>query len=165
MAATPWSREVHRGWDLPSPNALSHRARRSSVAADVSNLNSVTSALQKTFGIVPTIDIFINNAGISGPNAKLWEYPDDRKRIFAVNVEGMFYCCRTVVPLMRERNYGRIVNIASVAGKDGNPNASAWLARDELDSEYDRKFIERLKETNYSRVKRRQLRKLLACAV
>src|SRR5205807_2036653 len=70
-----------------------------------------------------------NNAGISGPNAKLWEYPvEDWKKIFAVNVEETFYCCRAVVPLMRERNYGRIVNIASVAGKDGNPNASAYSA-------------------------------------
>src|SRR5262249_58074226 len=69
------------------------------------------------------------SAGTSGPNAKLGEYPvDDWKRILAVNVEGTFYCCRVVVPLMRERNYGRIVNIASVAGKDGNPNASAYSA-------------------------------------
>src|SRR5262245_1503132 len=67
--------------------------------------------------------------GISGPNAKLWEYPiEDWRKIFAVNVEGTFYCCRAIVPLMRERNYGRIVNIASVAGKGGNPNASAYSA-------------------------------------
>src|SRR4029077_21214433 len=98
-------------------------------AADVGDLTSVTNALHKTLGLVPAIDIFINNAGISGPNAKLWEYPvDDWKSIFAVNVEGTFYCCRAVVPLMRERNYGRIVNIPSVAGKDGNPNASAYSA-------------------------------------
>ena len=118
-------------WDLnrEAAQAAGKKLGCSSVAADVSDLNSVTSAVQKTLGIVPTIDIFINNAGISGPNAKLWEYPvDDWKRIFAVNVEGTFYCCRVVVPLMRERNYGRIVNIASVAGKDGNPNASAYSA-------------------------------------
>ncbi|TMJ35563.1 MAG: SDR family oxidoreductase [Alphaproteobacteria bacterium] len=101
----------------------------SSIAADVSDPASVGSALQKTLRIISAIDIFINNAGISGPNAKLWEYPvEDWKKIFAVNVEGTFYCCRAVVPLMRERNYGRIVNIASVAGKDGNPNASAYSA-------------------------------------
>src|SRR5262249_2139183 len=101
----------------------------SSIAADVSDPPSVRSAVQKTLGIVSAIDILINNAGISGPNAKLWEYPvDDWKKIFAVNVEGTFCCCRAVVPLMRERNYGRIVNIASVAGKDGNPNASAYSA-------------------------------------
>jgi NAD(P)-dependent dehydrogenase (short-subunit alcohol dehydrogenase family) len=105
-------------WDLngEAAHAAGKKLGCSSVAANVSGLNSVTSAVQKTLGIVPTIDILINNAGISGPNAKLWEYPvDDWQRIFAANVEGTFYCCRTVVPLMRERNYGRIVNIASVA--------------------------------------------------
>jgi 2-dehydro-3-deoxy-L-rhamnonate dehydrogenase (NAD+) len=118
-------------WDLNSEaaHAAGKKLGGSSIAADVSDLTSVTSAVQKTLRIVPTIDIFINNAGISGPNAKLWEYPvNDWKRVFAVNVEGTFYCCRAVVPLMRERNYGRIVNVASVAGKDGNPNASAYSA-------------------------------------
>ena len=118
-------------WDLDgeAAHAAGKKLGGSSIAADVSEMTSVGSALQKTLGIVPAIDIFINNAGISGPNAKLWEYPiDDWKRIFAVNVEGTFYCCRAVVPLMRERNYGRIVNIASVAGKEGNPNASAYSA-------------------------------------
>jgi 3-oxoacyl-[acyl-carrier protein] reductase len=118
-------------WDLnrEAAQAAGNKLGGSSIAADVSDPTSVSSAVQKTLGIVPTIDIFINNAGISGPNAKLWEYPlEDWKRIFAVNVEGTFYCCRAVVPLMRERNYGRIVNIASVAGKDGNPNASAYSA-------------------------------------
>ena len=118
-------------WDLDGEagEAAGKQLGGSSIRADVSDLTSVTSALQKTLGVVPAIHILINNAGISGPNAKLWEYPvDDWQRIFAVNVEGTFYCCRTVVPLMRERNYGRIVNIASVAGKDGNPNASAYSA-------------------------------------
>jgi len=118
-------------WDLngEAAHAAGKKLGGSSIAADVSDLTSVTSAVQKTLRIVPTIDIFINNAGISGPNAKLWEYPvNDWKRVFAVNVEGTFFCCRAVVPLMRERNYGRIVNVASVAGKDGNPNASAYSA-------------------------------------
>jgi NAD(P)-dependent dehydrogenase (short-subunit alcohol dehydrogenase family) len=118
-------------WDLngEAAQAAGKRLGCLSMAADVSDLTSVTCAVQKTLRIVPTIDIFINNAGISGPNATLWEYPvDDWRRVFAVNVEGTFYCCRAVVPLMRERNYGRIVNIASVAGKDGNPNASAYSA-------------------------------------
>ena len=88
-------------WDLngEAAHAAGKKLGGSSVAADVSNLTSVMSAVEKTLGIVPTIDILINNAGISGPNAKLWEYPvDDWQRIFAVNVEGTFYCCRTVVP-------------------------------------------------------------------
>src|SRR5438034_100165 len=116
-------------WDLDSEagDAAGKKLGASSIAADVSDPASVGSALQKTLRIISAIDIFINNAGISGPNAKLWEYPvEDWKKISAVNVEGTFYCCRAVVPLMRERNYGRIVNIASVAGKDGNPNASAY---------------------------------------
>jgi len=118
-------------WDLDSEagEAAGKKLGISSIAADVSDPASVGGALQKTLRIISAIDIFINNAGISGPNAKLWEYPvEDWKKIFAVNVEGTFYCCRAVVPLMRERNYGRIVNIASVAGKDGNPNASAYSA-------------------------------------
>src|SRR5262249_36790662 len=118
-------------WDLngEAAQAAGKKLGASSIAADVSDPPSVRSAVQKTLGIVSAIDILINNAGISGPNAKLWEYPvDDWKKIFAVNVEGTFCCCRAVVPLMRERNYGRIVNIASVAGKDGNPNASAYSA-------------------------------------
>ena len=85
--------------------------------------------MHETLKAVPAIDILINNAGITGPNEKLWEYPvDGWNRVFAINVHGVFICCRAVVPLMRARNYGRIVNIASVAGKDGNPNASAYSA-------------------------------------
>src|SRR5262245_56101021 len=118
-------------WDLnaEAAQAAGKKLGAVTIAADVSDPPSVRTAVQKTLGIVSAIDILINNAGISGPNAKLWEYPvDDWKKIFAVNVEGTFYCCRAVVPLMRERSYGRIVNIASVAGKDGNPNASAYSA-------------------------------------
>ena len=118
-------------WDLDA-KAARDAARQlggSSISVDVSDLSSVMGAVQKTLGIIPAIDVLINSAGISGPNARLWEYPvDDWKRIFAVNVEGTFYCCRAVAPLMRDRNYGRIINIASVAGKDGNPNASAYSA-------------------------------------
>src|SRR5262249_46479072 len=97
--------------------------------ADVSNNDSVTRAVEETLASTRGVDILINNAGITGPNATLWDYPiDGWKRVFAVNVEGVFQCCGAFVPVMRERNYGRIVNIASVAGKDGNPNASAYSA-------------------------------------
>jgi 2-dehydro-3-deoxy-L-rhamnonate dehydrogenase (NAD+) len=99
------------------------------IAADVSDRSSVMRAVGKTLEIVSTIDVLVNNAGITGPNVKLWEYPaEDWNRVFMVNVDGTFHCCRAVVPHMRERNYGRIVNIASIAGKDGNPNASAYSA-------------------------------------
>ena len=75
------------------------------------------------------VDILVNSAGISGPNAKLWDYPVDAwHHVMNVNVNGTFNCCRELVPMMRARNYGRIVNIASIAGKEGNPNASAYSA-------------------------------------
>ena len=118
-------------WDLDAEaaRAAAKQLGGSSICVDVSDLSSVMGAVEKTLGIIQAIDVLINSAGISGPNARLWEYPvDDWKRIFAVNVEGTFYCCRAVAPLMRDRNYGRIINIASVAGKDGNPNASAYSA-------------------------------------
>ena len=73
------------------------------------------------------IDILINNAGITGPTAELWNYNiDDWNSIIDINLHGTFYCCKSIVPHMIKNNYGRIVNIASVAGKDGNANASAY---------------------------------------
>jgi 2-dehydro-3-deoxy-L-rhamnonate dehydrogenase (NAD+) len=98
------------------------------VSVDVTNQASVQSAVQQTlkFG---NIDILVNSAGITGPNVKLWDYPvADWEQVMSINLNGVFLCCREVVPHMRGRNYGRIVNIASVAGKDGNPNASAYSA-------------------------------------
>jgi 3-oxoacyl-[acyl-carrier protein] reductase len=75
------------------------------------------------------IDALVNSAGITGPNSKLWDYSlEDWQQVMAVNLNGLFLCCREVVGVMRAANYGRIVNIASVAGKDGNPNASAYSA-------------------------------------
>ena len=98
------------------------------VSVNVTNQVSVQSALQQTqkFG---NIDILVNSAGITGPNVKLWDYSlADWEQVMAINVNGVFLCCREVVPHMRTRNYGRVVNIASVAGKEGNPNASAYSA-------------------------------------
>ena len=75
------------------------------------------------------MDALVNSAGITGPNTKLWDYPvDDWRQVFDINVHGLFHCCRELSAHMRTRNTGRIVNIASVAGKDGNPNASAYSA-------------------------------------
>ena len=86
-------------------------------------------AVRQTLESHPVIDILVNCAGITGPNVKLWDYPpDDWLQVMQVNLNGLFYGCREVVPLMRSQNYGRIVNIASVAGKEGNPNASAYSA-------------------------------------
>jgi 3-oxoacyl-[acyl-carrier protein] reductase len=118
-------------WDLDG--AAGQRAATAlasqALVADVTDFASVAQAVEDTLKIVPTIDILINNAGITGPNDKLWDYPVDAwEKVFAVNVHGVFHCCRAVAPLMRANDYGRIVNIASVAGKDGNPNASAYSA-------------------------------------
>ncbi len=99
------------------------------IVVDVSDRDAVVRAAAQTVDDAAVIDILVNNAGITGPNAKMWEYPPEAwENVFAVNVHGMFHCCRAVVPLMRARNCGRIVNISSVAGKEGNPNAAAYSA-------------------------------------
>ena len=99
------------------------------VTVDVSDHASVVDAVRQTAAQHSAIDILVNSAGITGPNVKLWDYPPEQwLQVMQVNLNGLFYCCREVVPLMRERNYGRIVNMASVAGKEGNPNASAYSA-------------------------------------
>ncbi|WP_440928958.1 SDR family NAD(P)-dependent oxidoreductase [Candidatus Pelagibacter sp.] len=73
------------------------------------------------------IDIFVNNAGMTGMNAKVWEYPlDEWNKVIELNLNATFYCCKAIVPHMIKNNYGRIINIASIAGKEGNPNASAY---------------------------------------
>ena len=98
------------------------------VVVDVTAQASVQSAVQQTLKH-GNIDILVNSAGITGPNMKVWDYPlADWEQVMAINVNGLFLCCREVVPHMRDKNYGRIVNIASVAGKEGNPNASAYSA-------------------------------------
>ncbi|MBC7381123.1 MAG: SDR family oxidoreductase [Burkholderiaceae bacterium] len=99
------------------------------VAVDVSLQESVAKAVKTTVAHAGRIDALVNSAGITGPNTTVWDYPVDAwRQVIDVNLTGLFICCREVVPVMREANYGRIVNIASVAGKDGNPNASAYSA-------------------------------------
>ncbi len=99
------------------------------VAVDVSKHESVSAAVVATLQGGQRIDALVNSAGITGPNIKLWDYPVAAWRdVMDVNLNGLFHCCREVVPVMRGQGWGRIVNIASVAGKDGNPNASAYSA-------------------------------------
>jgi 3-oxoacyl-[acyl-carrier protein] reductase len=99
------------------------------VEVDVARHESVQQAVRSTLRHTQRIDALVNSAGVTGPNTKVWEYPVDAwQQVIEVNLNGLFYCCREIVPLMRQAGYGRIVNIASVAGKDGNPNASAYSA-------------------------------------
>ena len=94
---------------------------------DYSSVEAVATATAAAFG--SKIDILVNNAGIAGTNAKLWEMdPADWQRVVDVNLTGVFHCCRAVVPHLIHNGYGRIVNIASIAGKEGNPNAAHYSA-------------------------------------
>ena len=120
-------------WDRDAPALEDARSRLgegvAAVVVDVADHASVVAAVGQTRALRNSVDILVNSAGITGPNVKLWDYPpEDWVQVQQVNLNGLFFCCREIVPLMRERNYGRIVNIASVAGKDGNPNASAYSA-------------------------------------
>ena len=104
-------------------------AKAQAVEVDVGRHESVQAAVQSTLRHTQRVDALINSAGITGPNTKLWDYPVDAwRQVVDVNLNGLFHCCREIVPLMRDAGYGRIVNIASVAGKEGNPNASAYSA-------------------------------------
>ena len=104
-------------------------SKASAVMVDVSQHASVQAAVKATLLIAPRVDALVNSAGVTGPNVKLWDYPvDDWRQVMEVNLTGLFMCCREWTPHLRAHNYGRIVNIASVAGKDGNPNASAYSA-------------------------------------
>ena len=92
---------------------------------DFSNVEKSVGDLEEQFG---KIDIFINNAGMTGMNAKVWDYPlDEWKKVMELNLNATFYCCKAIVPHMIKHNYGRIVNIASIAGKEGNPNALSLI--------------------------------------
>lgn len=104
-------------------------AKAFALTVDVSQQPSVAKAVAATLAQAKRIDALVNSAGITGPNTKLWDYPVDAwQQVMEVNINGVFLCCREVVPQMRRQGWGRIVNIASVAGKDGNPNASAYSA-------------------------------------
>ena len=111
-------------WDRAALAAPLH-----GIALDLTDAAAVESAAKETAKALGGIDVLVCSAGVAGLNATLWEYPlEEWHSVFDINVNALFYCNRAVVPFMREKNYGRIVNIASIAGKEGNPNASAYSA-------------------------------------
>ena len=96
---------------------------------DITSYDSVKKSTIATLDKNNKIDILINNAGIAGPSFKTWEYPIDQwQNVIDIDLTGLFYCCKSIVPHMIKANYGRIVNIASIAGKEGNPNAMPYSA-------------------------------------
>jgi 3-oxoacyl-[acyl-carrier protein] reductase len=108
---------------------LKGRGSVQAFAVDLTKLAEVERAYAETVKALKRVDILVNNAGIAGPNVKTWEYdPKAWAQVMSVNLDTQFFCCRTVVPGMIAQNYGRIVNVASIAGKEGNPNAPAYSA-------------------------------------
>jgi 3-oxoacyl-[acyl-carrier protein] reductase len=117
-------------WDN-NPATLENARRESGAAAalavDVADPHAVAAAASESRGILGRIDILITSAGITGATAPVTDFPIDVwQRVIDVNLNGTFYCCRAIAPIMVEGGYGRIVNVSSVAGKEGNPNASAY---------------------------------------
>ena len=115
-------------WDMDAA-ALARSGAEHSVTLDVTDPQAVQRAADATEAALGKIDILVTSAGITGPNHTTWEYPVAAwDRVIDVNLKGVFYCNRAIVPAMQRNGYGRIVNIASIAGKEGNPNASAYSA-------------------------------------
>ena len=99
------------------------------VIVDLPDADAVAKATLDTVKALGEIEILVNNAGIAGPTEPSWEYAlEDWRRVIDVDLNAVYYCCRAVVPRMRDQDYGRIVNVASIAGKEGNPNAAAYSA-------------------------------------
>ena len=120
-------------WDLDGKLANEAAAAiglaASGLAIDVTDARAVNAAAAELEQRHGSVDILVTSAGIAGPNLKTWEYPlDEWARIMRLNVDGTLHCCQAVIPGMIKRNYGRLVLVASIAGKEGNPNASAYSA-------------------------------------
>ncbi|MEE2741916.1 SDR family NAD(P)-dependent oxidoreductase [Sphingobium abikonense] len=119
-------------WDLNGDALAATQAEIGAAhvaALDVSDHAAVAAAAKDSAAALGRVDILVCSAGITGATATAWEYPvDSFQRVIDINLNGLFYCNREVVPFMLENGYGRIVNLASVAGKEGNPNASAYSA-------------------------------------
>ena len=110
-------------------SSLSRKGAVSTHVVDVADAESVAEGTRSTLALCERIDILVANAGIAGPNNKTWDYPIAMwRKILDINLTGVFLCCREIVPLMLAQDYGRVVNIASIAGKEGNANAPAYSA-------------------------------------
>ena len=115
--------------DIDAKAASLGTGKHIGVKVDVSKYAQVEAGLAKSVAALGKVDAMVNSAGVAGANALVADYPiDEWLRVFDINVNGLFYCCRAVTPHMTANGYGRIVNIASVAGKEGNPKASAYSA-------------------------------------
>lgn len=119
-------------WDLNADALASARKQTGAahmIALDVSDPKAVEAAANKSRKMLGKVDILINSAGITGATHTVIDYPmNSWLKVMDVNVNGLFYCCRFIAPMMVELGYGRIINISSVAGKEGNPNASSYSA-------------------------------------
>ncbi len=120
-------------WDLDAGLAAEAAAAiggdTTGLGIDVTDAEAVQRAADALAARLGSLDILVTSAGIAGPNHKTWDYPlDDWAKIMRINVDGTLHCCRAVIPGMIARNYGRLVLVASIAGKEGNPNASAYSA-------------------------------------
>ena len=122
-------------WDVMSDRlktsqaALSTLGRVETATVDITDEPQALAAAAAAVKALGKIDILVNSAGITGPNQKTWEYSSkDFRQVQDVNLIGTFHCCKAVIPPMMQADYGRIINIASIAGKDGNPNAPAYSA-------------------------------------
>ena len=108
---------------------LADQGEVSTAAVDVTDAEAVAGVFAASAERHGGVDIMVNNAGIAGPTMPSWEYPlDEWRAVVDVDLNGVYYCCRAALPHMIERDYGRIVNVASIAGKEGNPNAAAYSA-------------------------------------
>ena len=117
-------------WDKDEEILKQVKLRNSfNLTVDVTSFENVSKAVETTLNQYRKIDILVNNAGIAGPSFKTWEYPNEEwQKVIDLDLTGVFYCCKAVVPIMQKQNYGRIVNISSIAGKEGNPNAMPYSA-------------------------------------
>ncbi len=118
-------------WDMDKSlmDSLKLPENVNTMQVDVTSYESIENATKDIIEEYSKIDILINNAGIAGPSYKTWEYPlEDWQNVIDIDLSGVFYCSKAVVPHMIKANYGRIVNIASIAGKEGNPNAMPYSA-------------------------------------